>query len=396
MPLIFWIGVCCHSLPVPARAFDPVQSSGPRNRPETVVVKSDMLFYVPFSVTGDVVTVKAGTEVLVKSVRGENLKLAYGRGELTVNAAATDFAERLAGLQQSPAAPPPGMATTQIPKSAGVARAQQSGAAQATNLTPIQAREPSAPSDPAGAEPGGGEPLNSSGSLWLGVFILWAVLVAGGVGVVVALVRRSSASRRESASPPPLPSAVRLEFLRSLQPSRSEIESALNDLDWFQFEKLISAVFRAQGHMVEMRGGANADGGIDLLVGEGAGRVAVQCKHWANWKCAPNVVRELLGSMAHEGFAEGMLVCRSATPAARDLASQACIKVIERDEVVELVRRSLGPEGTMVRRLLFSPDKQCPKCGAPMVPRFTGKGANAGNEFWGCSTYPKCRQTMKA
>ena len=33
----------------------------------------------------------------------------------------------------------------------------------------------------------------------------------------------------------------------------------------------------------------------------------------------------------------------------------------------------------------------CSKCGAMMVLRTAQKGANAGNQFWGCSNYPKCR-----
>lgn len=40
-----------------------------------------------------------------------------------------------------------------------------------------------------------------------------------------------------------------------------------------------------------------------------------------------------------------------------------------------------------------STEKQvlCPKCGAVMIKRKATKGANAGNEFYGCSQYPKCR-----
>jgi len=33
----------------------------------------------------------------------------------------------------------------------------------------------------------------------------------------------------------------------------------------------------------------------------------------------------------------------------------------------------------------------CPKCGQPMVLRTVRSGANQGNEFWGCSGFPKCR-----
>jgi hypothetical protein len=39
-------------------------------------------------------------------------------------------------------------------------------------------------------------------------------------------------------------------------------------------------------------------------------------------------------------------------------------------------------------------DKKCPKCGKPMVLRTAKRGANAGNQFWGCSAYPKCRMVQ--
>ena len=33
----------------------------------------------------------------------------------------------------------------------------------------------------------------------------------------------------------------------------------------------------------------------------------------------------------------------------------------------------------------------CPKCGAPLVMRVAKKGENAGRNFYGCSSFPKCR-----
>lgn len=35
-------------------------------------------------------------------------------------------------------------------------------------------------------------------------------------------------------------------------------------------------------------------------------------------------------------------------------------------------------------------EKICPKCGKPLVLRTAKKGENAGNQFWGCSGFPKC------
>jgi restriction system protein len=39
-------------------------------------------------------------------------------------------------------------------------------------------------------------------------------------------------------------------------------------------------------------------------------------------------------------------------------------------------------------------DPECPKCGKSMVRRVAKKGKQAGIEFWGCSGFPVCRQTM--
>lgn len=35
----------------------------------------------------------------------------------------------------------------------------------------------------------------------------------------------------------------------------------------------------------------------------------------------------------------------------------------------------------------------CPKCNDKMVLRTAKQGVNSGNQFWGCSTYPKCNGT---
>ena len=38
-----------------------------------------------------------------------------------------------------------------------------------------------------------------------------------------------------------------------------------------------------------------------------------------------------------------------------------------------------------------SESPRCPKCGSEMILRTAKNGANAGNQFWGCSKYPNCR-----
>ncbi|MFT5725900.1 MAG: ribosomal protein L37AE/L43A [Desulforhopalus sp.] len=36
----------------------------------------------------------------------------------------------------------------------------------------------------------------------------------------------------------------------------------------------------------------------------------------------------------------------------------------------------------------------CPKCGSKMVKRVAKKGKKAGEEFWGCSDFPRCRSVL--
>ena len=38
-----------------------------------------------------------------------------------------------------------------------------------------------------------------------------------------------------------------------------------------------------------------------------------------------------------------------------------------------------------------SDEPHCPICSSPMVKRSAKRGANSGNQFWGCSRYPSCK-----
>ncbi len=40
-------------------------------------------------------------------------------------------------------------------------------------------------------------------------------------------------------------------------------------------------------------------------------------------------------------------------------------------------------------------ERQCPKCGSALVIRTRKTGANVGKQFWGCSTFPRCK-TMQS
>lgn len=54
------------------------------------------------------------------------------------------------------------------------------------------------------------------------------------------------------------------------------------------------------------------------------------------------------------------------------------------------VFRSQEPEVT-AEETVKNTTPVCPRCGEKLILRTAKKGANAGNQFWGCSNYPKCR-----
>jgi len=37
------------------------------------------------------------------------------------------------------------------------------------------------------------------------------------------------------------------------------------------------------------------------------------------------------------------------------------------------------------------PEHRCPRCGSPLVQRTARKGTHVGDQFWGCSAFPRCR-----
>lgn len=41
-----------------------------------------------------------------------------------------------------------------------------------------------------------------------------------------------------------------------------------------------------------------------------------------------------------------------------------------------------------------SHEPTCAKCGIPMILRTASRGGRAGEQFWGCPNYPRCRQTL--
>jgi restriction system protein len=171
----------------------------------------------------------------------------------------------------------------------------------------------------------------------------------------------------------------------------------LRTIDWFQFEKLVERTYAKLNYHVTRQGGANPDGGIDLILEQNGQRIAVQCKQWKAWNVGVKEVREFLGALKHAQIDQGIFITlKGFTGPAKLLAEQHRIEIIDEAGLTELLERTNAHFDPATLAILRDEQKYCPKCESKMVRRTAQKGANAGNQFWGCSKYPRCRFILPA
>ena len=178
---------------------------------------------------------------------------------------------------------------------------------------------------------------------------------------------------------------------------QSGIDSIRN-MSWQDFELLVGEAFRRKGFEVKENGGGGSDGGIDLVLTKNSKKSIVQCKRWKTFSIGVPLIRELYGVMTSERANDCIFVSSgNYTAEARLFAEDKPIWLIDGSELLEMVAgvqvqpNIKKPSSSYQQPIATSPE--CPLCGSAMVKRTARKGANAGNEFWGCSAYPGCRGT---
>lgn len=176
--------------------------------------------------------------------------------------------------------------------------------------------------------------------------------------------------------------------------TRSGIES-IRDMSWQNFERLVGETFRRKGYSIEERGGAGADGGVDLILRLDGRKFLVQCKRWKTLSISVSHIRELFGVMVAEG-AHGCIFVTSGdyTAEAYAFAQGKPIRLVDGAKLVEMmaeVQTSGFIKASYKPSIMSVKETACPVCGSHMVLRTARRGANAGNDFWGCSRFPGCR-----
>jgi len=173
-------------------------------------------------------------------------------------------------------------------------------------------------------------------------------------------------------------------------------KQGIEGITWREFEMLVGEWFRRQGYGVRETD-TEPDGGVDLVLTRDGETYLVQCKQWKAYKVGVNIVRELLGVMASQGAAGGYIVTSGDfTKEARRFAASSGIKLIDGAQLASWIRTVKTEDHPPVTPGIPTPPPStpaCPVCGADMQERKATRGAHAGQLFWGCSRYPKCRGT---
>lgn len=164
--------------------------------------------------------------------------------------------------------------------------------------------------------------------------------------------------------------------------SHQGTRKTLENLTWRDFEFLISEWFKKQGYQTTQLGGNGADGGVDVELRKDGSLYLVQCKHYKDWRVSVKVVRELLGVMTARNAIGGYIVTSGRfTRSAKEFAATTNVQLIDGERLSQLLDdATVVPVKTVVH--------SCPKCGSELVKRVGSRG-----EFWGCSSFPKCRFT---
>jgi hypothetical protein len=174
-----------------------------------------------------------------------------------------------------------------------------------------------------------------------------------------------------------------------------ELLESVQAIDWFQFEKLMALVYRKLDYSVSRRGGANPDGGIDMLIRKDAQTFAVQCKHWKRRDVGIRHVREFLGALTASKIQKGIFITLCGyTGDAKALADQNGIEILSQSAVMRMLKNVDAQYDPEVLAILNDSRKICPKCESEMKLRTCKRGPNPGSQFWGCSTFPKCDYTL--
>ena len=210
-------------------------------------------------------------------------------------------------------------------------------------------------------------PLYPRYRLW---FLVSTVVVVGVWWWALGVMRKSRAAGK------------RLDELKAMTP--------------IEFEEWVGARFGDLGYAVKTTA-LVGDHGVDLVARRDGEKVIIQCKRYLDAAVGEPTLRDLYGTMQHEGADRAYLVTTGYPTAAaiswsrgkpieiwdgRYLANMGVIRGATTLSALSADRRAVSPADTF--------GAVCRRCKARLVER---RNRRTGETFLGCPNYPQCRYT---
>lgn len=166
----------------------------------------------------------------------------------------------------------------------------------------------------------------------------------------------------------------------------------IDKMDGIHFEYYLKELFINQGYKVEVTS-ASGDFGADLILKKDNNKIVVQAKRFSK-SVGVKAIQEVKASQNYYNANESWVVTNNYfTAPAEKLASSNNVILVDREELIKLITSmnpSAIPSVSNTKLEVASNRVKCEKCGNNMVLRKSTRG-----RFYGCSAYPKCRNTKE-
>ena len=209
------------------------------------------------------------------------------------------------------------------------------------------------------------------------------------VSLPFTLVRRATQSNGEPGQ------SARLAKLNTGRWTRE----LLMHLEWRRLEELAAAYFEETGFRTGITHD-RADGGVDISLfaaGADTACMLVHCKAWDAYPIGIKPLRELRGAMTSANVAEGVLVTSGRfTPEAVGFAAKENIQLIDGAALLQKLAALLPEKALDLLKFATKGDfltPTCPRCSIKMTAR---RSTREGRMYWGCTNYPRCKQTFSS
>ncbi|MBX9158383.1 restriction endonuclease [Bacillus cereus group sp. MYBK15-3] len=166
---------------------------------------------------------------------------------------------------------------------------------------------------------------------------------------------------------------------------------AVDKLSGYEFEEYLKLLFRKMKYE-SISTQKKGDFGVDIIIKGKKKKVAVQAKrHGDGHKVGINAVQEVYAGMVYYDADEAWVVTnRTYTWQAKELAKACGVRLVDRTELLRWVKGTGELDRGDIDITYNVVEHDCPVC---KTGKMVVRNGYHGRKFYGCSNYPKCKNT---